>query len=126
MTRSEKAVELKHSGSNCAQAVLLACKDVLDLDEDALKKLGAAFAVGMGNMESTCGALIAAQMIHGLINYKGYPIVRDAKEISEIFKIRCGALKCGTLKGMDTGTVLCPCDDCIRCAVDILEESGII
>jgi len=125
MNRAEKAVELKHSGSNCAQAVLLAFADELPLDEATLKKLGAAFAVGMGNLDATCGALCAAQMILGLKNYVGYPILRDAKEISEVFKVRCGAIRCAELKGAETGRVLCPCDDCIRCAVDILEESGI-
>ena len=126
MSRSDKAVEYKHSGSNCAQAVFLACRDAVDFDDETLKRLGAAFAVGMGNMEATCGALIAAQIIHGLVNFRGYPIIRDAKEIADVFKIRCGSLKCAALKGIETGTVLCPCDDCIRNAIDILEESGII
>ena len=126
MNRAEKAVEYKHSGANCAQAVLLACADALDVDEDTLKKMGAGFAVGMGTLDATCGALCAAQMIHGLVNYKGYPILRDAKEITEIFKTRVGALRCGDIKGVETGEILCPCDDCIRHAVDILEEMGIV
>lgn len=36
MTRQEKAVELKHSGYNCCQAVLCAYADELSLKEEDL------------------------------------------------------------------------------------------
>ena len=41
MDRCEHAVELKHKGYNCAQAVLCAFADKLDLSEEDLKKIGA-------------------------------------------------------------------------------------
>ncbi len=66
MDRAEMAVEYKHNRNNCAQAVLLAFADEVDLTEDQLKKIGAGFGIGMGNMEATCGALIGAGMIAGL------------------------------------------------------------
>ena len=122
MDRAEKAVEYKHSGSNCAQAVLLAFADKLPLDEMTLKKLGAPFGVGMGALDATCGALCAAQMILGLEKYEGRPVIKDAKELFDGFRQLCGSAHCGELKGVKTGVVLCPCDDCVRNAVRLIEE----
>lgn len=122
MTRQEKAIELKHSGSNCAQAVLLAFMDKTGLDEDTLKKLGAGFGCGMGAFDATCGALCAAQMIEGLTVYSGRPILADAKLLHSDFVDLCGSADCGELKGLKGGRMLCACDDCIRNAVSLLEE----
>ena len=33
-----------------------------------------------------------------------------------------GAVVCRELKGLDTGTVLCSCDDCVRNAVEAWQE----
>ncbi|MBP7186468.1 MAG: C_GCAxxG_C_C family protein [Ruminococcus sp.] len=96
--RAENAVMLKHSGNNCAQAVLLAYADILPFDEAELKKLGAAFGIGMGTFDATCGALCAAQMILGLLRSDGRPLARDAKELFEGFRAKCGSTHCGELK----------------------------
>ena len=122
MDRREKAVELKHNGHNCCQAVLCAFDDELPLAEDDLNRIGAAFGVGMGCMEATCGALCAAEMILGMRKYEGRPILRDAAALHKAFTEKCGASICKDLKGKDTGVVLCECDDCVRNAVSILEE----
>ena len=121
MNRCEYAVELKHKGYNCAQAVLCAFADELDLSEEELKKFGASFGVGMGCMEATCGALIAAGMILGLKKHEGKPILRDATDIHRQFSDLCGASLCKDLKGRDTGVVICECDDCVRNTVRISE-----
>ena len=73
-------------------------------------------------MEATCGALCAAQMILGSKKYEGRPILRDATGVLRAFTEKCGASVCKDLKGRDTGVVLCECDDCVRNAVDIIEE----
>ena len=122
MTRQEKAVEYKHNGSNCAQAVLMSYADKLDLDEDTLRKLGAGFGCGMGAFDATCGALCAAQMIEGLGIYKGRPILADAKLLHSDFVRMCGSADCGELKGLKGGRMLCACDDCIKNAVTLIEE----
>ena len=122
MERKELAVELKHNGCNCCQAVLLAFKDELSYSEEELKKMGAAFGVGMGCMEATCGSLCAAQMILGMKEYEGKPVLRDAAAIAKGFNDRCGATICKELKGLETGVVLCECDDCVRNAVAVLES----
>ncbi len=121
--RSERAVTLKHNGYNCAQSVLCAFADESGLDEDTLKKLGAAFCAGMGAMNATCGALCAAEMLLGLIKYEGKPILKGAAAIHAEFTSRCGASICRDLKGIDTGTMICSCDNCVRNAAAIVSET---
>jgi len=76
----------------------------------------------MGCMEATCGSLCAAQMILGMKEYEGKPVLRDAAAIAKDFNDRCGATICKELKGAQTGVVLCKCDDCVRNAVAVLES----
>ena len=121
MDKRELAVELKHSGHNCAQAVLCAFADDIGMSLEELKRIGAAYGVGMGCMESTCGALCGAQILLGLMKYDGKPILRDAMAVLKEFENKCGATVCKDLKGRDTGVVLCGCDDCVRYAVEIAE-----
>ncbi len=122
MDKKEAAVELKHNGFNCAQAVLCAYEDELGVPQEILKKIGAGFGVGMGCMEATCGALCAAQMVIGLKKYDDRPILRDAATALRLFNEKCGATLCKDLKGKDTGIVLCECDDCVRRAVEVVTE----
>ena len=120
--RKDLAVTYKHSGNNCCQAVLLAFADKLNLPEDQLSKIGAAFGVGMGCMEATCGALCAVEIMLGLQQYHGVPVLAKAKEIHQHFNQLCGATICKDLKGRETGIPLCSCDDCVRNAVETAES----
>lgn len=113
--RAVRAVELK-AGCNCAQAVALAFADVLPLDEATLMKLAAGYGAGMGCMEATCGALVGAVMAAGLLT-DGQGTGRMARATLAGFQDRCGATICKDLKGIATGTVLCPCTECVRNAV---------
>ena len=113
--RAARAVELK-AGCNCAQAVALAFADVLPLDEATLMKLAAGYGAGMGCMEATCGALVGAVMAAGLLT-DGQGTGRMARATLAGFQDRCGATICKDLKGIETGTVLCPCTECVRTAV---------
>ena len=122
MDRKEYAVELKHRGYNCAQAVLCAFAEETGLSEEDLKKIGAGFGIGMGAMEGTCGALIGAEILMGLKLFEGRPLLRAAREMHAAFTEKCGASLCKDLKGRDSGVVLCECDDCIRCAVELAER----
>ena len=122
MNKQELAVQLKHAGCNCCQAVLCAFADESGLSESQLRQLGAGFGVGMGCMEATCGALIGAQIILGIKTYSGKPILSTAKQLYQMFVQKCGASICKDLKGRDTGIVMCECDDCVRNAVGLLED----
>lgn len=121
--RAAVAAELKATGKcNCAQAVVKVFEDKLPIDEETLMKLTAGYAAGMGCMESTCGALIGAVMVAGVLtDGKGTP--RIFKELVQSFEGKCGATICKDLKGIETGKVLCPCPECVRNAVLSLGEA---
>ena len=122
--RAESAAQLKRTGQcNCCQAVAKAFSDTVDVREEDLLKMAAGFAGGMGCMEATCGALCAAEMLLGLLTYEGKPVGRNARELHQAFAAKCGATICKELKGRDSGVVLCECDDCVRHAVEVLEEA---
>ena len=121
MTKEEKALEYKHSGYNCCQAVLLSFAEELGIDEETLKRLGSGFGAGMGSMEGNCGALSGAVMADNLKNSRKNP--SNAKKILAAFQAQCGALRCADLKGKGTGMILCSCDDCVRNAVKIVENT---
>ena len=123
--RAERAAELKKSGTaNCCQAVVEACADLLPgMDAATLHRLGAGFAVGMGTMEATCGALVGAGLVAGLLADGNARAVKVARETFVRFLNKCGATVCGDLKGRNGGPVLCKCEDCCRNAVQALEEA---
>lgn len=104
--RAAQAAAWKAAGQcNCAQAVLKAFEDKLPVDADTLMKLGAGYAAGMGCMESTCGALIGAVMVAGIVtDGKGTP--RISKELLQNFQEKCGATICKELKGIENGAPL--------------------
>ena len=120
--RAAAAAELKATGKcNCTQAVVKVFEDKLPIDEETLMKLTAGYAAGMGCMESTCGALIGAVMVAGILtDGKGTP--RVSKELVQSFAGKCGATICKDLKGIGTGKVLWPCHECVRNAVLVLGE----
>ena len=121
MEKTELAIQIKHSGVNCCQAVLCAFADEVGMGQDDLKRLGAAFGSGMGCMEGTCGALVGAQMLLGMKSYDGKPMGHIAAHVLRQFEDKCGATACKDIKGKETGQVLCSCDDCVRHATRIAE-----
>ena len=122
MPRRERAVMYKRN-YNCCQAVLLAFAPELGLPEEKLLAIGACFGSGMGSMDETCGALCGAQIAQGLLKYDNCRMNPQASQLRAEFEQRCGATRCKDLKGVgsDHG-VLCSCEDCVRHAVEALEE----
>ena len=102
---------------NCCQAVLVAFADRLGKSEGELLRLGSGFGSGMATMEGTCGALVGAIMVSSLVSPDG-AAMKNSRAILPRFKELCGgATICRDLKGIDTGKVLCSCEDCVRNAV---------
>ena len=64
----DKAAELFWQDYNCAQSVLLAYSDVLQIDKETAINLSCGFGGGMSRLQETCGAVSAAYMIFGLAN----------------------------------------------------------
>ncbi len=124
-TRAEKAVEYKMSGMNCAQSVALAFSDLVDLDDETIAAMNQGFGVGIGaSMEGTCGAIVGAINMLGLImkNDPRPENMKRAKEIITKFMEQNKAVTCKDLKGIETGVVLRPCNDCVADAAKLLEE----
>ncbi len=119
MERKELAAQYKQSGMTCAQAVMKAFEPELGLDDETVMKITTGFGFGMGTMEGTCGALVGAQMVQGLL--KPGATLRDAKQTSKAFAEKVGAYTCKDIKGKETGVVLCSCEDCVRHAVEAVE-----
>ena len=120
--RANLAANLKATGQcNCTQSVLKVFEDKMNIAPEELSKLAAGFAVGMGCMESTCGALIGAVMAVGMIT-DGQGTPRYSKELVSKFNEKCGATICKDLKGITTGQVICECPECVRNAVLALGE----
>lgn len=119
-SRKQMAVEKKHCGLNCAQAVLCAYADIAGIDEETAIRLAAPFGAGMGNMEGTCGAITGAGLVLGLVS-EG-PATKQMRQIMNKFRERNGATQCKLLKGVGTGKVLRECSDCVADAAEFLEE----
>ena len=120
--RAHEAIIYKHSGYNCCQSVINAFADILDTDIDTLNNAASGFAVGMGCMEATCGALVGAVITAGLIK-EGKGTMAYAREMHAEFTKKCGASLCKDLKGRDTGITICDCDSCVKNAVLTLCET---
>ena len=113
---------LRKKEMNCCQAVLVAFADEAGRSEEDLLRLGSGFGSGMGTMEGTCGALVGAIMVSSLHSEKGAAMAAS-RAIMPRFKELCGATICRDLKGIDTGKVLCSCENCVRNAVRTAGES---
>ena len=105
--RSDRAVALHLSGYNCAQAVLCAFSDLIDIDERLLRRVASDLGGGLsGTHENACGAVTGMLVAFGLIN--GYDDIQDAEDKKRVyetgagllarFKAEFGALTCGVLK----------------------------
>lgn len=122
-SRVEEAVSKKQSGKyNCAQAIACTYCDILDMDEENMKYITQAFAVGMGTMEGNCGAITGAGIILGIINKNQIKTFKDIRTLMTKFKERNSTVICKELKGIGTGKVLRECNDCVRDMAEFLEE----
>lgn len=127
--RVEEALKKHEQGYNCAQAVSCVFCDKTGIDEETMFRITEGMGLGMGGMEGTCGAIGAASILSGLKNSSAHLEKPDSKKISyqmskqclQDFKEQNGSVICKDLKGIETGTVLRSCNDCIADAVRIIE-----
>ena len=75
MTHEEKALQAFSDGANCAQAILLAFRDDLGMDEKTAARLASSFGGGIGRLREVCGAVSGMMMVYGLL--KGYDDIKD-------------------------------------------------
>lgn len=76
--RKELAIAYFKQGYNCSQSVVLAFKDLVNIDEKTLLKLASTFGGGMSRLREVCGAVSGMNIVLGLLY--GY----DAPETGEV------------------------------------------
>jgi C_GCAxxG_C_C family probable redox protein len=143
INRTEKAVDKFLDGYNCAQAVLYAFCDDLNLDPEIALKLLCGFGAGMGRKEEICGAVsggIAVLSMRYGRGAKGDKIATKrtyakTAELMDRFKERQGTYICRQLLGnYDLNTVQGvkyfeendlrskTCRQCVQTVTEILED----
>ena len=85
-------------------------------------KISSGFGQGMGCLESTCGALIGANIILGLINNTNNMTTKYSKDMLKEFEKISGSTICKDLKGI-TGKIVIPCNECVKNAAIVLEKT---
>lgn len=129
-TRVEETITRHNKGYNCAQAVACTYCDLVGVDEETMFKMTEALGLGMGGMEGTCGAVTGACVLAGMKNSSGNLATPNSKgatyalsrEIVNQFGSQNGSVVCKTLKGVESGKVLRPCQECIKDAATIAEQ----
>lgn len=106
--KARKAMELFQEGYNCAQAVIGAFADDMNMDFQQAVMLSSSFGGGMGRMREVCGAVSAMFMVAGLD--RGYSDPKASKEKAEHydhiqqlaarFKEENGSIICRDLLGL--------------------------
>ena len=138
----ENAISLFTSGLNCAQAVLTAYSEKLNIDENLAINISCGFGGGMGRLQETCGAITGAFMVFSIYNGKKY-VENSVKKImsysmiqdfnSKFLEIH-GTSICRELLNCDLTTKeglelmhkhdlsKNVCEKCIRSSVHLIEE----
>lgn len=105
-TADVKALAGNHfrGGYNCAEAILRAFRDSLQLElPDAALKIASGFGGGIGHAGCVCGALNASIMVLGLLQGRSdakqdrTPVYASAEEFHHRFQAKFGATCCRVL-----------------------------
>ena len=108
------AIENKKCGKcNCCQAVICAYCDKVNISEEMAMNLGKAFAAGMGSTEGTCGALVGAGVVLGLMNKDKAETIKMMRNVMNGFQEKNGAVHCKQLKEKSI--------DCNACVADVAD-----
>ena len=105
----QEALGRHDRGYNCSQSVACTFCDELGFDEETMFRITEGMGLGMGS---------TVHLDHPdskAVSYKA------ARQCLNEFKDQNGSVICRELKGVDTGSVLRSCNDCIADAVRIIE-----
>ena len=108
MTREEKGMEIFSRGYNCAQSVVGAFADRINIPWDEAVKMASPFGGGMGRMREVCGAVSGMFIVLGCL--KGYSapdretqakLYENVQCLSRRFREENGSIICRELLGLD-------------------------
>ncbi len=105
MTKREIAESYFKKGYNCAQAVALAFKDEVNMDEKTLAMAVSGFGGGFGRLREVCGAVSGMVAILSMLEGSFDPkddsqkagIYRKVQYLANEFKVRNGKIVCREL-----------------------------
>lgn len=128
--RVEKARQNFASGYNCAQSVVLAYSDIMNIDPSILATLSASFGGGMGRLREVCGAVSGMSMVAGALTPVIDPADREAKNtnyklvkaLADDFKTENGSIVCRELLGLTPKSLpkKRPCAELVEIAAKII------
>ena len=141
MNKVELAKSYFKEGYNCCQAVVLAYKDEMGLDEHAALAISSSFGGGIGRMREVCGAVsgmcIVAGMLYGYTDPKSTGEKADhyklIQQMAADFTARNGSIICRDLTGIKKDNHIPternaqfyqkrPCVELVGDAAEILEK----
>lgn len=107
--RVERAQNYFKAGYNCAQAVVMAFDDVMQMTPDELARLAAPFGGGMGRMREVCGTVSGMAFLAGAIAPSADPSnLEERKEnyalvqkFADGFRQENGDIVCRRLLGLE-------------------------
>ncbi len=76
---SDKAKEYFKQGYNCAQSVVAAYSDKMNIDFETALKLSSSFGGGMGRLREVCGAVSGMFLVAGMLFGYDSPLDNSAK-----------------------------------------------
>lgn len=125
MKKSEKSMNIRAKGSNCAQAVFAGFCEDYGIDLSAALKLTAGFGAGM-NCGEICGAASGGVLVLGLRYGNSDPSDKEqkkfcgkkTKEFLDIFKQKYSALTCREILATSNKSI---CNVLIKEVVELLE-----
>jgi C_GCAxxG_C_C family probable redox protein len=107
--RVERAQNYFKAGYNCAQAVVMAFDDVMQMSPEALARLAASFGGGMGRMREVCGTVSGMAFLAGAIKPSADPSNLDERKenyalvqkFADSFRQENGDIVCRRLLGLE-------------------------
>jgi C_GCAxxG_C_C family probable redox protein len=141
-SKAEQAIQSFKADLNCAQSVMTAYAEELNMDPEMALSVSCGFGGGMGRLQETCGAVTGAFMVLGIHNCKRYKDNKERKErtyamiqeFSDKFKSIHGTMDCRLLVNCDLRTEEGKrfmeenklhenvCEKCISDSIQIMEE----
>ncbi len=116
MNREERVLrarQLKQSGCNCCQAVVLAFADRLPIAENDARNLAAPFGMGLSGLREVCGCVSGMAMVCGLTGHAG-----QVKSLADKFRESNGDVVCKQLLAMGKK----PCVELVAEAAELLAD----
>jgi C_GCAxxG_C_C family probable redox protein len=76
-TAREKAGKYMKTCGSCSQSTVLALQDAFGLNDESVLKAAAGLTGGIGGLYETCGSLLGASMMLGVVTGRGYADIED-------------------------------------------------